>query len=212
MEVNKMSVPDRTIDPKILNSAKKEFLEKGFLNASLRDICQNAGVTTGALYKRYTGKEDLFRALVQDVLNDIDTVIASKSVDYSVVSDRELYDMWTLTKDYMSWWFEFLLERKDGFTLLVKSAEGSQYQNFQHDLVEKICTETFRCYRAAADRGLARTDITHRELHVLTTAFWSTMFEPFIHNFTDEEIRLHCTLAIRFMDWHHALGFREPET
>ena len=209
-----MAVPDKTIDPKIMESAKAEFLSKGFLNASLRQICEGAGVTTGALYKRFSGKEALFQALVQDVLDDIDAVVAARSIDYTdpAISDRQLYDIWTLSEGYMDWWFEFLLARKESFTLLVKCAEGSQYQNYQHELVEKVCAETYRCYRAAADRGLARNDITLRELHVLTTAFWSTMFEPFIHDFTDEEIRLHCALTIQFMDWHRVLGFQEPIT
>ena len=53
-----MSVPDKSIDPRLLNAAKKVFLKKGFEMASLAEICQTAGVTTGALYKRYRGKED----------------------------------------------------------------------------------------------------------------------------------------------------------
>ena len=59
-----MSLPDRSIDPKILDCAKAEFLEKGFADASLRSICSKAGVTTGALYKRFSGKEALFEALL----------------------------------------------------------------------------------------------------------------------------------------------------
>ncbi len=206
-----MATFDKAIDPMIKESAKEEFLEKGFLNASLRRICAKAGVTTGALYKRYGGKEDLFQALVQPTVDDIDAVIASKSINYSTMTDDQLYDMWTLTEGYMDWWFEFMIARKDGFTLLVKCSEGTRYQDFQHELVEKVCAETYKCYQAAADRSLARVGITPRELHVLTTAFWSTMFEPFIHDFTDEEIRLHCQLTIQFIDWHRALGFSEPK-
>ena len=208
-----MSVADKTIDPKILECAKIEFLEKGFVNASLRRICANAGVTSGALYKRYSGKEALFQALVQSVIYDIDQVVSARSIDYAdpSLSDRQLYDMWTMTEGYLDWRYDFLFKRKDGFTLLIKCSEGSQYQNFQHDLVERICEETYKCYRAAADRGLARKDISLRELHVLTTSFWSTMFEPFIHDFTDEEIRLHCYLTTQFIDWHKVLEFREPQ-
>ena len=47
-----MSVPDRSIDPRLLSAAKKVFLDKGFEMASLAEICRTAGVTTGALYKR----------------------------------------------------------------------------------------------------------------------------------------------------------------
>ncbi len=44
--------------PRILESARNEFLANGFEKASLKAICEGAGVTTGALYKRYKGKED----------------------------------------------------------------------------------------------------------------------------------------------------------
>ena len=47
-----MSVRDTSIDPRLLESARKEFMERGFLKAELKTICDNAGVTTGAVYKR----------------------------------------------------------------------------------------------------------------------------------------------------------------
>ena len=59
-----MSVPDKSIDPRLLCAAKNVFLKKGFEMASLAEICQEAGVTTGALYKRYSGKEELFAEVV----------------------------------------------------------------------------------------------------------------------------------------------------
>ena len=45
---------------KLSDSAKKEFMEKGFMKASLRNICKNAGVTTGALYFFFKDKDALF--------------------------------------------------------------------------------------------------------------------------------------------------------
>ena len=75
-----MSVADRSIDPRIIESAKEEFLQKGFLDASLQEICKNAGVTTGALYKRFKGKEELFCALVESTVQDLEEVVRQKSV------------------------------------------------------------------------------------------------------------------------------------
>lgn len=40
-------------DEAILYHAKNEFLEKGFADASLRTIAQNAGVSTSTIYTRY---------------------------------------------------------------------------------------------------------------------------------------------------------------
>ena len=51
-----MSTPDKSIDPRLLASAEAEFNKNGFIKAELKTICENAGITTGALYKRYKGK------------------------------------------------------------------------------------------------------------------------------------------------------------
>ena len=45
---------------KVLEYAKLEFLSKGFLEASLRTIAQEAGTSTGSIYTRFGDKEGLF--------------------------------------------------------------------------------------------------------------------------------------------------------
>ena len=49
---------------RIHQAAKAEFLEKGYKDASLRNIVKSVGMTTGAFYGYYKSKEDLFEALV----------------------------------------------------------------------------------------------------------------------------------------------------
>ena len=50
---------------KIQQAALAEFLDKGFLGASLRQIVKNAGVTTGAFYGYFSSKEALFASIVE---------------------------------------------------------------------------------------------------------------------------------------------------
>ena len=57
-------------DEKILACAKEEFLEKGYTDASIRTIAQNAGVSTSTIYTRYSDKEGLFRFLVEPAANE----------------------------------------------------------------------------------------------------------------------------------------------
>lgn len=49
---------------KILEVGKKEFLEKGFKDASLNKIVAEAGFTKGAFYGYYPDKAALFEDLV----------------------------------------------------------------------------------------------------------------------------------------------------
>lgn len=58
-----MSKPIEGVSEKIETCAKKEFLDKGYVDVSLRTIAAEAGTTTGSIYSRYGGKEGLFRPL-----------------------------------------------------------------------------------------------------------------------------------------------------
>ena len=206
-----MSKPDHSLDPLILESAKKEFLEKGFERASLKDICAGAQVTTGALYKRYSGKEDLFSAVVSDTIADLDNVCQQKRItDFYAISDGELVRAWKMDEELMMWWFGFLHERHDGFVLLLKCAEGTAYSNFQHDWVEKMTEASYAYYEEAYRRKLTDVSVSIEEMHILLSAFWTTIYEPFIHGYSWDRLEEHCRLVCRMFDWYHVLHFTEP--
>ena len=44
-----MALRDHSLDDKITNAAMDEFLDKGYMRASLRQIAAKAGVTVGAI-------------------------------------------------------------------------------------------------------------------------------------------------------------------
>ena len=55
---------------KVLECAKEEFLSRGFLDASLRSIAQEADTSTGSIYTRFGDKEGLFRAIAEPVVDE----------------------------------------------------------------------------------------------------------------------------------------------
>lgn len=206
-----MAKPDHSIDPRILDSAKEEFLALGFEKASLQRICQRAKVTTGALYKRYRGKDDLFCAVVADTVADLNSILDEKTaVALHTLSDKALIKAWDMDEDYMMWWFRYLYDRHDGFVLLLKCAEGTSYSNFQHDWVEIMTNATYDYYQEARRRRLTDRDISMDELHILLSAFWTTIYEPFIHDFTWTQIEEHCKHVCDLFNWYRVLGFQAP--
>lgn len=64
------TVPEET-RTRLLESVAAEFSQYGFQKASLRRICTNAGVTTGALYFFFQDKDDLFRNVLSPVTEGI---------------------------------------------------------------------------------------------------------------------------------------------
>ncbi|MGF7142159.1 AcrR family transcriptional regulator [Anaerotaenia torta] len=202
-----MSRPDRSIDPRILESAKKEFLAHGFEKASLQAICEEAGVTTGALYKRYKGKEDLFCAVVADTASALEDFVEKRSVVQAcTLSDGMLIKAWEMNENMLEW-FRFLYEYHDGFVLLISGAGGTRYANFQHDFVEVMTAKTYEYFLEARKRGLTHAEISMEEMHILLSAFWTTIYEPFIHGYTWEQMEAHCTLICGMFNWDRVLGF-----
>lgn len=205
-----MSVADRSIDPRILDSARTEFLTSGFEKASLKTICEGAGVTTGALYKRYKGKEDLFCAVVEQTVEDLYEVAHARGdKDPAAMSDQELIKAWDMDGADMMWWFRFLYDRRNDFYLLLACSQGTRYANFPHDWVELLTKATSAYLAEAQRRGLCRNDVEPAELHILLSAFWTTIYEPFIHHFTWEQIEAHCRIVCGLFNWHGALQFQK---
>ena len=207
-----MSTPDKSIDPRLLASAEAEFLKQGFIKAELKTICENADITTGAVYKRYKGKEDLFSAVVSDIADELNDFVTSRSdLDFSGLSDEEVYKSWIMTYESMMPMFKILYRSRDTFVLLIDKAAGTRYENFNHEYVTRMSYAYEQFYSEAKKRGLAQAEITREEFHVLISSFWTCICEPFVHEMTWEQIEEHCRIVCRFFNWKDVIMLRKDD-
>jgi len=205
-----MSVRDTSIDPRLLKSARDEFMAHGFLKAELKTICDNAGVTTGAVYKRYKGKEELFCAVVMDTTELLSDFIGSrKDVDLSGMTDEEVRGTWLMNEKYTLEMFRMLWDIRDDFVLLLERSAGTMYENYGHDFALRMTDAYMKYYSEAKRRGLAKADITEAEMHILCSAFWTTIYEPFIHGMSWQEVEEHCKVLCRYFDWAGAIELND---
>ncbi len=204
-----MSVRDTSIDPRLLQSAREEFSKKGFLKADLKTICDNAGVTTGAVYKRYKGKEELFEAVVRETVETLDGFIAERSdVEFSAMTDEEVRKTWTMDERYVLDLFGMLWEIKEDFVLLLERSAGTSYENYGHEFSLCMTRAYMQFYDEVKKRGLCDSKISETEMHVLCTSFWTSVYEPFVHNMSWEEVKEHCRILCRFFNWADAIGMK----
>ena len=200
-----MSVRDESIDPRLLESARKEFMERGFLKAELKTICDNAGVTTGAVYKRYKGKEELFCAVVKDTADTLNDFVSLRTqLEFSNMTDQEVRETWIMNESFMLDLFRMLWKIRSDFVLLLEKSAGTAYENYGHDFALRMTKAYMQYYLEAKKRGLAHADISREEMHVLCTSFWTAIYEPFVHKMTWKEIEAHCKVMCRFYDWTRA--------
>ena len=177
-------------DEKILVCAKEEFLEKGYTDASLRTIAQNAGVSTSTIYTRYSDKEGLFRYLVEPAANGLKALLRQSLTSFSSLSEAEQNER---IMEYSDRGFEgiiaYMYENFTEFKLLITGSPGNYYQDFLESLVDLdiMCTKNF----LIQNRSEAWTEgrITDGFLHVVSTAFYSGIFEVIIHDMPMEEAK-----------------------
>lgn len=79
----------------VLRAAAALFAEKGLARTTMRDICAGAGISPGALYRYFPGKEDILRALAAEEARDVDALVAALEAgpDVATVLDRHLDDI-----------------------------------------------------------------------------------------------------------------------
>ena len=201
-----MSTPDKSIDPRLLASAEAEFNKNGFIKAELKTICENAGITTGALYKRYKGKEELFCAVVDGIVSELTDFVENRSdIDFSALSNDEIIASWTMTYESFIPMFRLLYDNRITFVLLIDKAAGTRYENFDHEFVTKLSYAYEKFYDEAKKRGLAKADVTREEFHVLISSYWTCVCEPFIHKMSWKKIEEHCRVMCRFFNWRDVI-------
>ncbi len=129
----------------LLKSGKEEFLAHGFEKASLRVICKKAGLTTGAFYSHFSGKEELFDALVKPMLDGFsrmyETVIAEELSDLTTGVDNELTSI------------TYAVRHRDEFRLLFECSAGTKYEGFRERMINEVF---YPSYQAVFDRYAGR--------------------------------------------------------
>ena len=204
-----MAVADSSIDPKLLESAKKEFLERGFELASLKDICDRARVTTGALYNRYKGKEELFAKVVEETVLSIEEARSKRSsIDLEAATDEELKMMWKMNKESLYWWFELFEKHKDKVTLLIRCSAGTRYANFKHDFVEVVTETSYEIYEEMKRRKLTSKNISKKIMHTVHSAYFEMVYEPYVHGFSWEEICEIIDAMMNLLDFEKFIGIK----
>ena len=133
----------------LIQCAKKEFMEKGFAGASLRGICQKAGVTTGALYFFFQDKDDLFCEVVgnfMDRLNEI-SFLLGKMIEYTGMvtlagtqnlSEFELHCRAVLGLPIPEITQERMGAYRDEVLLVLTKAQGSSMEHMPDRLVDQM--------------------------------------------------------------------------
>ena len=188
----------------ILTCAQQEFLNKGFQDASLRTIAQEADTSTGSIYTRFGDKEGLFKAIVEPVAAEMKQMFVSiQETFHSFDADTQRNETGKFSDDCMEQIIDFIYDHFDTFRLLLDSAYGTLYQNYVNELVDIEVQYTCKYLQVTGNESVASGQLTTDLMHIMTTAFMNGLFEVVRHGMSRE-------IAHRYigkLNEYHRAGF-----
>lgn len=137
---------------KIKQAALDEFYDKGYAKASLRTICNRAGVTTGAMYFSFENKEALLRAILEPLIENYEKMLA----EYMKIEMENQQESAKLDVLLM----QFILKHRKETIIIMEKAQGSCYEGYRRK-IEKMMERSFFAYyqsrlKVSPDEGLMK--------------------------------------------------------
>lgn len=206
---------------KLLECAMKEFLEKGYMKASLRNICKEAGVTTGALYFFFKDKEDLFGSLMADTLYGLNEIIEKHFKEETIATEALAGGDMSVAALAAAQGFDddmavarmvlrYLFENKEVIELLLTKSQGSRYEHYADEMVDKVEEHYTRMYIAMKGYK-SKKELTGEDKFII---HWMShdQIEIFIHlathckNIKDGEKQMKNMIAYMIGGWYGVIN------
>ena len=135
----------------IIEASKEEFLEKGYKNASLRDVAKKAHTPVGNLYRYFKNKEDILNKIVEPCFLKLERLINDKTNNqlsfFSINKDFNLDkdDMIKAIDNIMDELINIYDEYKVEFQILMMDSDLSVgLTNWFSILVKSLITNNYK--------------------------------------------------------------------
>lgn len=191
---------------RIVDAAKREFLDKGYVEASLRTIATEADTSTNSIYVRFGDKEGLFSAIVEPVLNEMtERFIRIQERFHLMTPEEQAERMPKYADGGTSELIDYMYEHLEEFRLLLDASYGTRFHNFVDELVRIEVEYTYKFMEAVGYSDKFGDAVTQKLLHIVTTSRFESIFEIIRHGMSREE----ATEYIELLSRYHRCGFIE---
>ena len=191
---------------RIIAAAKQEFLDKGYVDASLRTIAAAADTSTNSIYVRFGDKEGLFSAIVEPVLNEmIERFLRIQEQFHQMTPAEQAEQMPKYADGGTAALVDYMYAHLDEFRLLLDASYGTRFHRFIDELVRIEVEYTYRYMEAVGYPPRCGDAMTEKLLHIVTTSRFESLFEIIRHGMSRAEASEYIELLSRY----HRTGFLE---
>lgn len=189
---------------RVLVCATEEFLEKGYMDASMRAIAEKAETSTNSIYVRFKDKEGLFAAIVEPVSEEfMSRCLDIQETFHGFDSETQRREVGTYSGNAMLDMVDYMYDHFAEFRLLLDSSYGTKFHKFVDRLVSIEEEYTWKWMEATGSRMEPEGEMTKEFYHIMTTSYFEGIFEVVRHKMSREDAKKYVAMMGKY---HHA-GF-----
>lgn len=171
----------------IIHSARKEFLDRGFKDASMRVIAASSGISTSNIYNYFQSKDQILREVLAPLMHALNRLeqdhISPDNLNLRIFDSGE--------EQYLriNLFVELILTYRNELKLLLFHSHGSSLEGFHDEFTDRqtrIGMEYFS--KMKIKYPYIKTDISEFFIHNISSWFLTIMGEIVSHNLNPEEI------------------------
>ena len=184
---------------RILKAARSEFAVRGFQGTSLRKICSEAGVTTGALYFFFDGKDDLFASVLSEITGpfmefmkghyDSEHEFLNKS---PVANEEEDFEIGVILID-------FYFQHRQTWDILLAHQNHPYVEAFMDSFIDYSTDHYMLILNMAGQAHLRKHPVDRFALHQFVHMQVDAMLTLVSHNFERDEMVRHSRIVTKML-------------
>lgn len=122
----------------IIESAKAEFLEKGYQSASISSIAKNSNVGVGNVYRYFKNKEAILDAIVTPVVERIKRTLIEgvpDELDVAIEPHENIMNVMTYVLDEI---IHLSKNHKDEILIVLLKSQSTQYMTIKEEIIQSL--------------------------------------------------------------------------
>lgn len=182
----------------MLESARNEFVKKGFKDASMRSIAKGANCCLSNIYNYFKNKDEIFLTIVNPAKNDIFNFITQKH-------NEESFQFYTMSQyghseEDIGHYISLIEKYKEEYRLLLYHSQGSSLCNFKDELTDHMTHVSYNYMDLEIKYNPQARKVSSFFIHVMASWMVSILGEIVTHELDRRKIR-------EFFDEYFRFGF-----
>lgn len=182
-----MQVKKENIRLSVVRAAREEFLEKGFLDTSMRTVAKKAGVGLSNIYNYFQDKDEIFQEILLPAVEALELLLkehnSADNVSLDIFSSQEY-----LRKNTQAF-VNLIMQYRDELNLLLLRSHGSNMEGYKEDFIQRhteIGVEYLRLMKEKYPE--VNVDLSDFFIHTMSSWWISTLSEIVMHKLNRREL------------------------